>query len=329
MNHAPLSDLLIHQVIEKHAQFSETAGRIYFGNASINYAELNAKSNQLARYLQRQKLTAEGIVGVFLPPSLELLIAIIAISKCGLTYLPITTHRDESVSRLNDIIQQAKPDCLLVTEKVQTHPLLLQQSLAKTPFINLTELNPYLEQQSSQNLNLEIPLTRRAYLIYTSGSTGKPNGVEIEHRGIVNNAKGFGDLMALNANDHYVMSASIGFDSHLLEAYVALYRGANLSLLSGSAQNDLSALIDYYNIPGQAVTAATFIPSMLRRLNPEDFPHLRIIVSTGEDVDKGTLHRWRYQGRDSQSPRLIINGHGPTENTIVFARLCCNNKGCV
>ena len=64
--------------------------RTYMTNMSyISYRELNEKSNQLARLLQKNGVTAESIVGIMMEPGADMIVSLLAILKAGGAYLPI------------------------------------------------------------------------------------------------------------------------------------------------------------------------------------------------------------------------------------------------
>ncbi|NED66885.1 amino acid adenylation domain-containing protein, partial [Streptomyces sp. SID10244] len=57
--------------------------------AELTYAELDARSNQLARWLIGQGIGTESLVALAIGRSVELLTAMWAVAKTGAGYLPI------------------------------------------------------------------------------------------------------------------------------------------------------------------------------------------------------------------------------------------------
>jgi non-ribosomal peptide synthetase component F len=73
-------------LIEAHAAQTPEATAIVWKNERLSYAELNARANRLAHYLQRRGVKPETIVGVYVERSCEMLVAILAVLKAGGAY---------------------------------------------------------------------------------------------------------------------------------------------------------------------------------------------------------------------------------------------------
>jgi non-ribosomal peptide synthetase component F len=87
----------IHQLFELQVERTASAIAVSEGwpssvQRSLTYLELNTRANWLARYLQKQGVGPETVVGIYLERSLELVIAILGVLKAGgAIYLSIRT----------------------------------------------------------------------------------------------------------------------------------------------------------------------------------------------------------------------------------------------
>ncbi|MEG5025754.1 amino acid adenylation domain-containing protein [Microcoleus sp. AT8-B1] len=80
-------DLCIHQLFEMQADRTPDAVALVFGEEQVTYRELNLRSNQLARYLQKMGVGAEVLVGLCCGRSLDLIVGMLGILKAGGAYL--------------------------------------------------------------------------------------------------------------------------------------------------------------------------------------------------------------------------------------------------
>ena len=76
-------------LFEEQVRNNPDAIAIVSDKDQITYKELNERSNQLARYLQKQGVEAETLVPICLERSLEMIIGMLGILKAGGAYVPI------------------------------------------------------------------------------------------------------------------------------------------------------------------------------------------------------------------------------------------------
>src|SRR5262249_55510176 len=82
-------ELCLHQLVEQQAERTPDAIAVVFDDAYLTYQELDARANQLARYLQDEGVAPFVRVGVCLERSLELVVALLGILKAGGAYVPL------------------------------------------------------------------------------------------------------------------------------------------------------------------------------------------------------------------------------------------------
>ncbi|MCL4532020.1 MAG: amino acid adenylation domain-containing protein, partial [Actinobacteria bacterium] len=82
-------DRCIHQLFEEQVDRTPDATAVVFGDASLSYAQLNARANQLARHLRSLEVGPELLVGVAVERSLEMVVGLLGILKAGGAYLPL------------------------------------------------------------------------------------------------------------------------------------------------------------------------------------------------------------------------------------------------
>eukprot|EP01034_Spumella_vulgaris_P016239 gene16239-20746_t len=76
----------VHAIVHQQAQAAPQATAIIFDDHSITYGELDTLSDALAAYLIDRGVTKGDIVCLFVPRSLETIVAMLAILKAGAAY---------------------------------------------------------------------------------------------------------------------------------------------------------------------------------------------------------------------------------------------------
>ncbi|MFC9432524.1 non-ribosomal peptide synthase/polyketide synthase [Nocardia sp. NPDC057030] len=276
----------------------------YPGAADLTYAELSARSNQLARHLIARGAGPETLVALHIRRSPELVVAIYAILAAGAAYVPLDP--DHPAERTAHILDRARPTCVLITE---------DDVVAAAPVLRLNELGAtgpagrVWDRERTAALRSEHP----AYVIFTSGSTGLPKGVAITHQAIVNRLVWMQSTYRLSAEDVVLQKTPATFDVSVWEFFWPLQIGATLVLAHPEGHRDpayLRALIAEYG-----VTTAHFVPSMLEVfLANHDFARrstLRSVFASGEALPAALAQRLRV----STGARLH-NLYGPTEAAV-------------
>ncbi|WP_293128195.1 non-ribosomal peptide synthetase [Microcoleus sp. bin38.metabat.b11b12b14.051] len=271
-----------------------------FENQQLTYRQLNSRANQLAGYLQQSGAKPEVLIGIYVERSLEAIVAILGIIKAGAAYLPLDLNYPQE--RLNFMLADAGVS-ILVT----------QQHLAKNltapecAVVCVDSDREHIARQSPANLTLDIIPENLAYVIYTSGSTGKPKGVLIEHRGLYNLALAQIAAFNLNSNHRVLQFASLSFDASIFEIVMALGSGATLYCARKESLLPGQTLIQF--LQDNAITHATFPPSLLAVLPDAELPALQTIICAGESCSLDVVKRWA-------SGRRFFNAYGPTEATV-------------
>src|SRR4029077_5406369 len=79
----------MHELFEDQVARTPEAVAVEYEDEWLNYQELNLRSNQLAHYLKNLGVGPEVEVALCLEPSLEMVVAIMAVLKAGGAYLPL------------------------------------------------------------------------------------------------------------------------------------------------------------------------------------------------------------------------------------------------
>ena len=290
-----------------------------FEGSSLSYAELEARSNRLARALIAEGIGPESIVGVALPRSLDLPIALCAVLKSGAAYLPLDT--DYPPERLADMLADAAPARVLTRSDVAETlpadaPLWRLDDDALCERLAALPAHAIGDDERSATLRPEHP----AYVIYTSGSTGKPKGALIPHRGVVNRLGWMQREYGLRADDAVLQKTPSSFDVSVWELFWPLTRGARLVLARPDGHREPRYLAEL--IERERITTVHFVASMLDvfvlEANAEQCASLRRIVCGGEALSADLRRRVA-----QRLGRPLHHSYGPTETSIGVAAWSC------
>ncbi|MDX1996526.1 MAG: amino acid adenylation domain-containing protein, partial [Thermoanaerobaculia bacterium] len=276
------------------------------GEVSLTYAQLDARSNQLAHRLRRLGVGRETLVAIVIERSVELSVALLGILKSGGAYLPIDPSWPSE--RIAYMLDDAQVPVLLTLGR-------LRANLPETAAVVLELDDPATlagEPESPVVPAADDP-NALAYVIYTSGSTGRPKGTLNSHRGIVNRLLWMAPAMGLSADDRFLQKTPVSFDVSVWELFVPLILGARLVYAAPGRHGDPDYLVDW--IEQQQITVCHFVPSMLQvfvaAAGIERCTSLRRVVASGEALPPDLVARW-YARLDVP----LWNLYGPTETAV-------------
>lgn len=304
--------------IEEQSGTTPNAVAVVHDGRSLTYRELNARADQLARFLRQNLLPADQkteetpLVGICLERSIDMIVAVLAVLKAGAAYVPLDpTYPTDRLS------------LILVDSGVSL--VLTRQSLSeKLPALNgrVIELDVEADEialQTAENLALDVALDDLAYVMYTSGSTGTPKGVMIEHRALANFVNSAAARYEITPGDRVLQFASLSFDTSAEEIYCALTCGAALVLradamitspkqfLASCAELGITVLdlpTGYWHHLVNAIVADDLqVPDSIR-----------LVILGGEQAHADQVTKWlAHAGRNAR----LVNTYGPTEATVV------------
>ena len=296
-------DRCVHQLFEAQAAKTPDAIAVMFEGQRLTYRELDQRANQLARHLISLGARPDGLIGICLERSLEMIVGVIGILKAGSAYVPLDPAYPRD--RIAFMLENSEVPLLLTqTQLADTLP----KCNAKVVLIDAHW--PEIARQSPESPALSLDPENRAYVIYTSGSTGKPKGVEIPHRAVVNLLTSMIDQPGFSSSDRLLAVTTLSFDIAGIEIHLPLTRGASFEIVSREVAADGNRLLAKLGSSGATVLQAT--PATFRMLLEAGWAgdrQLKIIIG-GEAVS----HKLASQLLERAGS--VWNQYGPTETTI-------------
>ena len=167
------------------------------GDRVVTYAELDAASDRLAGALARRGVARGDRVTIFMPNSVEFVIAFYGTLKAGAVVNPINAQSKEREVRFQ--VEDSGAKAVFVHEALWPviEPIRVelgeQRVLSRTgnaPGVGVTRFDD-LVAETGPAPALRADLDDLAALPYTSGTTGFPKGVMLTHRNLTANQQQF------------------------------------------------------------------------------------------------------------------------------------------
>ncbi len=301
-------EVTLTRLFEEQARRSKDAIAVAFEKTRLSYAELDRRSNQLARRLVRLGVGPEVPVGIALYRSVEMVVAILGVLKAGGAYVPLDPDypRERLLGMLEDA---AAPVVLTSREALDRVPARLDRRIVLDAEAELQSL----EREDEGPLAPVAHLDSAAYIIFTSGSTGRPKGAANGHRALANRILWMQEEYRLGRDDRVLQKTPFSFDVSVWEFLWPLVTGARLVMARPGGHRDPDYLVRLINSEG--VTTLHFVPSMLRSfLGARDVKEcrgLKRILTSGEELPKDLAGICL-----SLLPVSLENLYGPTEAAI-------------
>ena len=289
-------------LFEKQAKQTPEKIAIISNKKKLTYRELNEKANMLAKEMIEKGVKQQDIIGIMLNRSPEMIIGLVAILKCGATYLPIDP--EYPFERISYMLENSETKLVLVNNNTEKY---VPENCSK---INVKNI----ENKNKENINLKIDENTLVYLIYTSGSTGKPKGVQITNRNLNNFIKGMKKEIDFSADKTMVSVTTICFDIFGLEMWCSLTSGLTLVVANELEQNMPSLLnkLCLENNVNMIQTTPSRYSVIFEDINNLKFlENITDILVGGESLNEKILANMK-----KYSKARIFNVYGPTETTI-------------
>ena len=300
---------LLHQLVLESGQKSDYAveflcpdGRIQ----NLSYQDLDQFSARLGAHIDRAlyhstgKHSRSAVIPVFIPQSIDLYIAWLAILRAGAAFCPVGV--DTPVERIKFILEDVEAS-VVVTQSLFAESFPADSGMK---LIFTDDLHGFSEAVLDKGCTSSREL---AYVMYTSGSTGRPKGVGISHHAVTQSLLAQDKLIP--RFKRFLQFASPYFDVSVFEVFFTLMRGATVVGSERSAMiRDLPYVMKKMQVDAAELTP-TVAGELLRKRNA--VPSLKILLTIGEMLTKHVVAEF---GASSTFEGVLHGMYGPTETTI-------------
>ena len=316
---AQTDNLYLHQAFERQAQQNPQAIAVVMTGQQLSYGELNRQANQLAHYLLEQPLKPNALVGICIERSPQMLVAIMAVLKAGMAYVPVDPAYPQA--RQQHMIEDAGLTVLLTQDSLLAQlPLQQQTALCLDPSLFESQFG-HCSVDDPLPVQLGLAPDHLAYVIYTSGSTGLPKGVMVSHRAIAVHNQGVIKRLLMTSDDRVFQFASMSFDVFVEQVFTTLSVGAQLHL----RDQTLWGVEQFFAYCHQQQITLTDLPplylgDLLASAAAASFwqqTSLSRVLVGGDVLPLGVVQQWQ---KLTRADAKLFNSYGPTE-TVVTATM--------
>ncbi|MBG0833488.1 amino acid adenylation domain-containing protein, partial [Planomonospora sp. ID67723] len=326
----------LHDLVADVALRTPDAVAATCAGAWLSYAELDRRARRLAARLRACGAGPGSIVGVCLPRSLDVPVALLAVLHTGAAYLPL--EADYPVERLAYMLDDAEARVVVadgatvsrlsggVRVVTPDDPDEREGSGAgwrgapKEDGAEEDGAEGGAEEGGAQESGARedggfggVPVDPAglAYVIYTSGSTGRPKGVGVAHEAVVCRVRD-PEWLPLGEHEVFMLATPLSFDVSVLELFGCLVNGHTLAIMpAGKALPERVAAF----LAGEPVTVAWLTAALFHAVvdcADRPFPSVRHLIAGGDQLSADHVARAAALVPNGQ----VVNGYGPTECTI-------------
>jgi amino acid adenylation domain-containing protein len=284
------------EIIALMSTSSPTATAVEAACGSLSYGDLEAKVGAMAATLRDRGVSADTLVAVCLPRSMDQIVAMLAAWRAGAAYLPLDPAWPEA--RLAALVSGAGCAALVATAAFGA------QIANGVPLVT-----PDMVGGGEPVAPVSVDTESLAYVIYTSGSTGAPKAVEVTHGNLAALIDWHCQAFGVGAGTRTSHLAGLGFDATAWEVWPTLAAGGTLSLVDEATRLDAARLRDW--LVSQRIEVAFAPTALAEPLVAMPWPAetaLRVLLTGADKLTVRPPHAL---------PFSFVNNYGPTESTVV------------
>ncbi|MEU3887717.1 amino acid adenylation domain-containing protein [Streptomyces sp. NPDC029041] len=285
----------LHAAVARQALMRPDVTALVFKGTRTSYAELDAAADAAAAGLRALGVGPGSLVPVLLPRSPELVVALLAVLKCGAGYSAL--DRRWPAARIDAVVRALGAPFVITDGGLPN---------LGTPTRPLPCGDPAGAAEPAG-----VDAAAPAAVFFTSGTTGTPKGVLSPHRATTRlfADRTFADFGRGRA---MVQAAPVSWDAFHLELWGMLTTGGTAVLADGEYlfPGDLRDLVKSAGVDSLWLTASLF--NLFVDEDIDSFAGIRQVMTGGERLSVPHVRAFL-----ARHPHIsLLNGYGPVESCV-------------
>ncbi len=240
----------LYRLLTRHCvEGSRTRIALCCAGREVRYGALLAEIEALGGAIAASGAQPGSLIGVCLPRSTEMVVAMLAALRGGSAYVPLDPAFPPA--RLEYMVEHSKLSHVVTTRALR--PLFDRAGVGVIELeTDVTRTTPPQPPPPAVS-----PPDAAAYVIYTSGSTGRPKGVAVPRGAVSNFLQSMLERPGLGAEDILCAVTTLSFDIAVLELLAPLCAGATVVIATEEEAHDPRLLIGLLERHQASVLQAT------------------------------------------------------------------------
>ncbi|QCX81932.1 Dimodular nonribosomal peptide synthase [Streptomyces sp. YIM 121038] len=289
-----------------HRPFEEQAARhpervaLLTADETVTYGELDARAQRFADRLTALGAGPERPVALHLRRSTELVVALLAVLKCGAPFVPLDDRMPPE--RVRTVLSSARARLVVCAPGTRA-----------VDGLDIPCVSEHPDDDTAERGTARTPVHphHAAFIYFTSGSTGVPKGVVTDHTCAAIRVDWTAEYYGLGPGTVTLHKTPLIFDVAVIEILAPLSAGGSVRLAEPHGEGDVAHLVDL--LTRGEVTFVHFVPSMLKVFLDEagdaKFPGVRWVQTSGEALPTRLLDGVRQRFGDAE----IHSAYGQSE----------------
>jgi long-chain acyl-CoA synthetase len=273
--------VLVQDFLERSAERLPDKIALVCGDERLTYAQVDRMADRLANVLIGCGVVRGDRVGLYLPNSVDAVVAIFAVLKAGAAFVPV--NRTTKPEKLTYVLNNCGAAGLVVDDRAAADGFLgrlrtavpsLKAILCAGELRTVHATSP-ARRAPRQNIDLDL-----SCLIYTSGTTAEPKGVMCDHRNVVFVAGSVLAYLGATESDVVLNVLPLSYSYGLYQLLMTFERGGTLVL--GNSFAYPAEIVE--TLRREHVTAFPGVPTIFAALlrmdlSAHDLPSLRYMTN--------------------------------------------------